>query len=313
MFVSRDPKLHDLPQQRSKAQKLAGRASEALRDLAEQPLASGIYLVATPIGNLADITLRALAVLARADIVYCEDTRHSAKLLQHYAISAKTLPFHEHNEDRAVDRVLAEAEDGRRVAIISDAGTPLLSDPGFRLVRTAAERGIPVTSIPGPSAVLTALTTSGLPTDAFFFAGFLPPKTAARRTRLSELAQIPGTLVIFEAPHRVEEALADMADVLGDRAAAVARELTKLHETVARGTLRALAAQGAELPSKGEFVLLVGPAEQQAVSDETISARLDQVLPDMSLKDAAKAVAGELGVPKSRVYALGVKTKDQTP
>jgi 16S rRNA (cytidine1402-2'-O)-methyltransferase len=161
--------------------------------------------------------------------------------------------------------------------------------------------------------VLTALTTSGLPTDAFFFAGFLPPKTAARRTRLSELARIPGTLVIFEAPHRVEEALADMADVLGDRAAAVARELTKLHETVARGTLRALAAQGAELPSKGEFVLLVGPAEPQAVSDETISARLDQVLPDMSLKDAAKAIAGERGVPKSRVYALGVKTKDQTP
>jgi 16S rRNA (cytidine1402-2'-O)-methyltransferase len=311
--VSRDPRLADRQQDKPDRQRLAERAKEALQDLIASPLAPGIYLVATPIGNLADITLRALAVLSRADTVYCEDTRHSAKLLQHYAIAARTLPFHEHNEDREIERVLSEAEAGKRVAIISDAGTPLLSDPGFRLVRTAAARGIPVTSIPGPSAVLTALTTSGLPTDAFFFAGFLPPKTAARRTRLSELARIPGTLVIFEAPHRVEEALADMADVLGDRAAAVARELTKLHETVARGTLRALAAQGAELPSKGEFVLLVGPAEPQAVSDETISARLDQVLPDMSLKDAAKAIAGELGVPKSRVYALGVKTKDQTP
>jgi 16S rRNA (cytidine1402-2'-O)-methyltransferase len=179
------------------------------------------------------------------------------------------------------------------------------------LVRAAAARGILVTSVPGPSAVLTALTTSGLPTDAFFFAGFLPPKQAARRTRLSEIAQIPGTLVIFEAPHRVEETLIDMADVLGDRAAVIARELTKLHETIARGTLRALAADGAGRSLKGEIVIVIGPAEPQAVSDEMINARLNQTAEDMSLKDAAKAIASELGVPKSRVYALGVKAKDQ--
>jgi 16S rRNA (cytidine1402-2'-O)-methyltransferase len=294
-----------------RAERVAARAKEALEDLIAHPLLPGVYLVATPIGNLADITIRALAVLSRADTVYCEDTRHSAKLLQHYAIAARTLPFHEHNEDRAIERVLGEAEAGKCIAIISDAGTPLLSDPGFRLVRAAAARGILVTSVPGPSAVLTALTTSGLPTDAFFFAGFLPPKQAARRTRLSEIAQIPGTLVIFEAPHRVEETLIDMADVLGDRAAVIARELTKLHETIARGTLRALAADGAGRSLKGEIVIVIGPAEPQAVSDEMINARLNQTAEDMSLKDAAKAIASELGVPKSRVYALGVKAKDQ--
>ena len=311
--MSRDPRLADRQQDKPDRQRLAERAKEALQDLIASPLAPGIYLVATPIGNLADITLRALAVLSRADAVYCEDTRHSAKLLQHYAIAARTLPFHEHNEDREIERVLNEAEAGKRVAIISDAGTPLLSDPGFRLVRTAAARGIPVTSIPGPSAVLTALTTSGLPTDAFFFAGFLPPKEAGRRTRLAEIALIPGSLVIFEAPHRVEEALADMADVLGNRAAVIARELTKLHESVARGTLRTLVDQGAGRSLKGEIVIVVGPAEPKDVSDDMINARLDEVLGEMSLKDAAKAIAGELGVPKSRVYALGVKAKDGNP
>lgn len=311
--MSRDPRLADRQQDKPDRQRLAERAKEALQDLIASPLASGIYLVATPIGNLADITLRALAVLSRADTVYCEDTRHSAKLLQHYAIAARTLPFHEHNEDREIERVLNEAEAGKRVAIISDAGTPLLSDPGFRLVRRAAARGIPVTSIPGPSAVLTALTTSGLPTDAFFFAGFLPPKEAGRRTRLAEIALIPGSLVIFEAPHRVEEALADMADVLGNRAAVIARELTKLHESFARGTLRTLADQGAGRSLKGEIVIVVGPAEPKDVSDDMINTRLDEVLGEMSLKDAAKAIAGELGVPKSRVYALGVKAKDGNP
>lgn len=313
MLVSRDPIPADRQQYPPQASKLADRAKEALEDLAADPLTSGIYLVATPIGNLADITLRALAVLSRADVVYCEDTRHSAKLLQHYSIAAKTLPLHEHNEDREIERVLSEAEAGKRIAIISDAGTPLLSDPGFRLVRTAASRNIPVISIPGPSAVLTALTTSGLPTDAFFFSGFLPPKQAARRTRLAEIAQIPGSLIIFEAPHRVEDALADMADVLGNRAAVVARELTKLHETMTRGTLRALADQFAGSTLKGEIVIVVGPPEPQAVSDDAISVRLDEVLGEMSLKDAAKTIAGELGVPKSRVYALGVKAKDESP
>jgi 16S rRNA (cytidine1402-2'-O)-methyltransferase len=311
VYVSREPRVADQEQERPAERALIRRAEEALDDLLAAPLAPGLYLVATPIGNLADITLRALSVLARADVIYCEDTRHSAKLLNHYCITAKMQPFHEHNEDRAIERALGDVEAGKRIAVISDAGTPLLSDPGFRLVRTAAERGIPVISIPGPSAALTALTTSGLPTDAFFFAGFLPPKQAARRTRLGELSQIPGSLVIFEAPHRVGEALADMADVLGNRAAVIARELTKLHEDVARGTLRTLAEASADQALKGEIVIVVGAAEPRDVSDEAIDARLAEVLDVMSLKDAAKAIAGELGVSKARVYALGIRVKDR--
>jgi 16S rRNA (cytidine1402-2'-O)-methyltransferase len=310
MFVSREPKLSEQQPAGSAGRHLGDRAKEAIEDLLSAPLSPGIYLVATPIGNLADITLRALSILSRADVVYCEDTRHSAKLLQHYAIASKTVPFHEHNEDREIERALSSVEAGRRIAIISDAGTPLLSDPGFRLVRAAAERGIAVFSIPGPSAALTALTTSGLPTDAFFFGGFLPPKQAARRTRIAELSKIPATLVLFEAPHRAGEALADMADVLGDRPAVIARELTKLHDSVARGNLRALAEASLDATIKGEIVIVVGIGEPQAVNDDMIVARLGAALTDMSLKDAAKAVAGDLGVPKARVYALGVKVKD---
>jgi len=313
ILVSREPTISDQHKDVPTRQTIADRAKETLADLLGHPLAAGLYLVATPIGNLGDITLRALSVLARSDIVYCEDTRHSAKLLNHYGIAAKTLPFHEHNEDREIERVLAQVESGKRVAIISDAGTPLLSDPGFRLVRAAAARDVSLTSIPGPSAALTALTTSGLPTDAFFFAGFLPPKQGARRTRLGELAQVPGSLVLFEAPHRVSEALADMADVLGDRPAVIARELTKLHESFARGTLASLTKSIANDTLKGEIVIVVGAPLAEAVSDEMIDARLVEALGLMSLKDAAKTIAGELGVPKARVYALGVKAKDKSP
>ena len=313
MIVSEKPVA---PQQQGSepgGRTLAGCVTDALGDLLAEPLAAGLYLVATPIGNLGDITLRALSVLARADVIYCEDTRHSAKLLQHYAIAAKTRPFHEHNEDREIDRAIRDLEAGKRIAVISDAGTPLLSDPGFRLVRAAAAAGIAIVSVPGPSAALTALTASGLPTDAFFFAGFLPPKQAARRARLAELSRIPGSLVIFEAPHRVAEALADMADVLGNRAAVIARELTKLHEEIARGDLSTLAAATAGETLKGEIVLVVGPGQAQPVSDEKINARLAEALNDMSLKDAAKALADELGVPKARIYALGIKAKDRDP
>jgi 16S rRNA (cytidine1402-2'-O)-methyltransferase len=197
--------------------------------------------------------------------------------------------------------------------MISDAGTPLLSDPGFKLVRAAAAAGVPVISIPGPSAALAALTASGLPTDSFFFAGFLPPKQAARRARLVELSQIPGSLVIFEAPHRVAEALADMADVLGERAAVIARELTKLHEDIVRGSLRTLAEATFGETLKGEIVLVVGPGRAEPVSDETINARLAEALEGMSLKDAAKALADELGVAKARIYGLGIKAKGRSP
>ena len=310
--MSREPRVIDQEQEGPAEPALIRRVEEALADLVSGPLAPGLYLVATPIGNLADITLRALSVLARADVIYCEDTRHSAKLLNHYCITAKTQPFHEHNEDREIEGALGAVEAGKRIAVISDAGTPLLSDPGFRLVRAAAERGIPVLSIPGPSAVLTALTTSGLPTDAFLFAGFLPPKQAARRTRLAELAQVPATLILYEAPHRVAEALADMADVLGDRPAVVARELTKLHENAVRGTLRTLAEAGAKETLKGEIAIVVGPGKPQSVSDDAIEARLVEALGAMSLKDAAKSIALELNVSKARVYALGVKMKDRS-
>jgi 16S rRNA (cytidine1402-2'-O)-methyltransferase len=246
-------------------------------------------------------------------VIYCEDTRHSAKLLQHYAIAAKTRPFHEHNEEREIERAISDLESGKRIAMISDAGTPLLSDPGFKLVRAAAAAGVPVISIPGPSAALAALTASGLPTDSFFFAGFLPPKQAARRARLVELSQIPGSLVIFEAPHRVAEALADMADVLGERAAVIARELTKLHEDIVRGSLRTLAEATFGETLKGEIVLVVGPGRAEPVSDETINARLAEALEGMSLKDAAKALADELGVAKARIYGLGIKAKGRSP
>ena len=288
----------------------AERAQAVLAGLLAEPLAPALYLVATPIGNLSDISLRALSILARADVIYCEDTRHSAKLLQHYAISTRTRPFHEHNEERESDRVIAELKSDKRVAIISDAGTPLLSDPGFKLVRAAAAEGIPVISVPGASALLSALTASGLPTDSFFFAGFLPAKQAARRAQLAELSQIPGSLIFYEAPHRVAETIADMADLLRGRQAVVARELTKLHEDIRRGSLIDLVDITAGDGLKGEVVIVIGPEQAQAVSDETLAARLAGALEVMSLKDAAKALADEFGVPKARVYGLGIKAKD---
>ena len=278
-------------------------------NLLAEPLPAGLYLVATPIGNLGDMTLRALSVLARADIVYCEDTRHSAKLLAHFSLAPATRPFHEHNEDAERVRVLRDLEAGKRIALISDAGTPLVSDPGFKLVRACVEAGHAVTCIPGASSVTTALATSGLPTDAFFFAGFLAPKQAARRARLGELKTVPGTLIFFEAPQRAADALADMAEVLGPRDAVMARELTKLHEELARGTLAELAASVKLRDLKGEVVLLVGPARDAVVLDDDISARLAVALQSMSLKDAAKAVSDALGVPKTRVYDLGLKIK----
>jgi 16S rRNA (cytidine1402-2'-O)-methyltransferase len=277
--------------------------------LSAEPLAPGLYLVATPIGNLADITLRALSVLARAELVYCEDTRHSAKLLRHFAIHAVTRPFHDHNEDAERARILAELAAGKRVAIISDAGTPLISDPGFKLVRACRADGHAVFSIPGASSVLTALACSGLPTDAFTFVGFLPPKQAARRARLGELIGVPGTLILFEAPQRLASTLADMAEILGPREAAITRELTKLHEEVLRATLAELAKRISEQDVKGEIVIVVGPAAAADVADEELELRLHDALATMSLKDAAKSVAIGAGVSKARVYALGLKIR----
>jgi 16S rRNA (cytidine1402-2'-O)-methyltransferase len=291
--------------------RLAAAVERDVARLIGESLAPGLYLVATPIGNLGDITLRALTVLARADIIYCEDMRHSAKLLQHFSIHATTRPLHDHNEDSERTRVLRDLEAGKRIVLISDAGTPLISDPGFKLVRDAAAAGYLVVCIPGPSSVIAAMASSGLPTDAFFFAGFLPPKQAARRSRLSELKSVPGSLIFFEAPQRTGDSLADMADVLGARDAVMARELTKMHEELARGTLAALATDVKTRDDlKGEVVLVVGPATAVEATDADINARLDVALQSMSLKDAAKAVSDALGVAKTRVYDLGLKIKN---
>jgi 16S rRNA (cytidine1402-2'-O)-methyltransferase len=289
---------------------VAERAAGALTQQLTRPLAPGLYIVATPIGNLADVTLRALAVLAQADVIYCEDTRHSRTLMQHYAISTRLKPYHEHNAETERPHILAGLERGQRIALISDAGTPLISDPGFKLVRQAAELGYPVVSLPGPSAVMAALTSAGLPTDAFLFAGFLPSKQMARRARLSELAQVPSSLVFFESPQRAPECLADMALVLGSRPACMARELTKLHEDVRRGTLADLAANVAIETLKGEIVIVAGPPLATQATDADISEKLAKALESMSLKDAAKAVSESFGISKARVYDLGLQIKD---
>ena len=288
---------------------LARRLADAAEHQLAQALPSGLYLVATPIGNLADITVRALTTLARADVIYCEDTRHSRTLLSHYAISRPLRPYHEHNAERERPRIAAELAAGRSVALISDAGTPLVSDPGYKLVRDCVEQGHRVVSLPGPSALLAALGTGGLPTDTFLFAGFLPPKQGARRARLAELSQVPATLIFFEAPTRLAEALADMAAVLGERESAVARELTKLHEEVRRGSPAELEAWAASQTPKGEMVVMVGPPSPREVTDEEISARLQPLLEQVSLSEAAKAVADMLGVSKARAYDVGIALK----
>ena len=280
-----------------------------LGELIARPLEPGLYLVATPIGNLGDVSLRALAVLARADLIAAEDTRHSKKLLSHFGIGGKLTPYHEHNAERERPRLLARLRAGFSVALISDAGTPLVSDPGYKLVREALDQGLMVTSIPGPSAVLAALTSSGLPTDTFLFAGFLPVKSGPRRNRLAELAAIPSTLVMFETAPRLAKSLADMEAVLGPREAAIAKELTKLHETVTRATLDQLAAKLAVKETlKGEFVVVVAPPSpaETEISDAKIVERLDEALKTRSFRDAVREVTEALKVKRARVYELGL-------
>jgi 16S rRNA (cytidine1402-2'-O)-methyltransferase len=285
------------------------RAAEVLARLAAEPLPPGLYVVATPIGNLADITLRALAVLDRADVIYCEDTRHSRTLLAHYAISRPLRAYHEHNAERERPHILSELAEGKRIALISDAGTPLISDPGYKLVRSAIADGHAVTSLPGASAVLTALAAAGLATDTFLFAGFLPPRQGARRSRLAELKPTPATLVFFEAPSRLAESIVDIASVLGDRDMVIARELTKLHEELRRGSPSQLAQWAEASAPRGEMVILVGPPTLVEVTDETILSSLRPLLAEQSLRDAARAVAEDLGVAKARVYDLGLGLK----
>jgi 16S rRNA (cytidine1402-2'-O)-methyltransferase len=276
-------------------------------------LAPGLYLVATPIGNAQDITLRALDILKRADLVACEDTRVTGNLLSRHGIKARLAPYHDHNAERARPALLARLAGGEAVALVSDAGTPLLSDPGFKLVRACLDAGIAVTAAPGPSAAVAGLILSGLPTDRFFFGGFLPAKAEARTRALAGLAGVPATLVFFESAQRLAAALADMARVLGPRHAAVARELTKMFEEVRRGTLEELAARyRQEGPPKGEVVVVVAPPETEpAASDVDLDARLREALAGSSVRDAAAIVSEATGLPRRLVYsralALGRK------
>jgi 16S rRNA (cytidine1402-2'-O)-methyltransferase len=269
------------------------------------PLSAGLYVVATPIGNLADVTLRALAMLAGADLILAEDTRVSRTLLARYRIETPLSPYHEHNAAEARPRALRRIAEGQALALISDAGTPLVSDPGYRLVAEAVAQGFAVTAAPGPSAALAALCVAGLPTDRFFFEGFLPPRQSARRERINALAAAPGTLIFYEAPGRLAETLADLALELGPRPAAVARELTKLHEEVRRGALDQLAAEyaGEEAP-RGEVVIVVGQAEQRPpIADDALDREIAELLAKLSVRDAAAAVAAKHGLPRRQVYA----------
>jgi len=272
-------------------------------------LAPGLYLVATPIGNLRDITLRALDVLAGADVVLAEDTRVSGKLLAAHGVSARLKRYDEHAAAGARPGILAALAGGARIALVSDAGTPLISDPGYRLVREALAQGSAVFPIPGPSASLAALAVAGLPTDRFLFAGFPPPKSAARRTFLTELAPFRASLIFFESGPRLAASLGDMAAVLGPRPAAVARELTKLHETVVRGSLEALAADPRFLAPKGEIVIVVGPGPPPAASAEDADAALLDALASASPAQAASQVAKALGLPRRDLYARALALK----
>jgi 16S rRNA (cytidine1402-2'-O)-methyltransferase len=265
-----------------------------------------LYLVATPIGNLADITHRALQVLNDVDLIACEDTRHTHKLLNHYGINTKTISYHEHNEQHRATDLVDRLKHGTNIAVVSDAGTPSISDPGFRLVRAAIENDISIVPVPGPSALIAALIAAGLPTDEFFFAGFLPARTNARRARLNELQSVPGTLIFYEAPHRLAAALADAHEILGEREAVVARELTKLHEEIRRGLLSELAADYAEKTDiRGEIVILIdrsviGVAVNNATS---IAALVDQFERDgMDHRAALKKAARELGLSRAEAY-----------
>jgi 16S rRNA (cytidine1402-2'-O)-methyltransferase len=276
------------------------------------PLEAGLYVVATPIGNLRDITLRALDVLAAVDRVYAEDTRVSMKLLDAYGLRPKLASYHEHNAEAVRDVILDALGRGESVALISDAGTPLVSDPGFKLARAVIEAGHRVFPIPGASALLAGLVVAGLPTDRFMFAGFLPPKQAARRTALADLAEIDATLIFYESGPRLAESLADIADVLGERPAAVARELTKMFEETRRGSVSELAAHyaGAGGP-KGEIVVIVGPPLARGeVSDDELDAFLADAL-SRGVKEAASEAARELGVPRKRAYARALELKGQ--
>jgi 16S rRNA (cytidine1402-2'-O)-methyltransferase len=274
-------------------------------------MAGSLYIVATPIGNLEDITQRALRVLGEVDLVACEDTRHTRKLLNHYSLNTKTVSYHEHNERERAAELLARLQDGANVAIVSDAGTPAVSDPGFRLVRLAAENGVRVVPIPGPTALISALVASGLPTNEFFFGGFLPARTSARRARFVDLRSINATLIFYEAPHRIAATLRDAREILGEREAVVARELTKLHEEIARGRLSELAERySSSENARGEIVLII---DRTVIADQASETKpvasigsLVEIFEKQGLdqRAALKKAARELGISRAEAYRL---------
>ena len=275
----------------------------------------GLVLVSTPIGNLGDMTLRGIEALRQAELVLCEDTRLTARLLTHYGITTRTEPLHEHNEAARVNGILARLARGARIAVVSDAGTPLVSDPGYRLVRDAIAAGHRVEAMPGANAAVTALVLSGLPPHPFLFLGFANARAAARqagfaRLRAAERAGLSATLVFYEAPHRLAETLADMASAFGDRHAAVARELTKRFEEVRRDTLPALAEHYAEHAARGEITVVVGPAPDEAAPEGDLDALLVASLRILSVREAAGAVAEVTGLPRRQVYARALTLRD---
>jgi 16S rRNA (cytidine1402-2'-O)-methyltransferase len=269
----------------------------------------GLYLVATPIGNLGDITLRALETLAGVDIIACEDTRITRRLTERYGISAQLKPYHEHNAAVARPKILEKLAQGASIALVSDAGTPLISDPGFKLVREVCAAGHRVIALPGPSSVLTALSIAALPTDRFFFEGFLPPKQTARRARLAELSRIDATLVMFESGNRVQDTLAELSQVMGTRDAAICREMTKLHEEVRRAPVTELARSADTLETRGEFVLVIGPppADAQMMPAHDLDDLLRTSLKRDSVKDAVAHAVELSGRPRREIYARALE------
>jgi 16S rRNA (cytidine1402-2'-O)-methyltransferase len=285
---------------------------DATAPAARQTAADGtgcLYLVGTPIGNLEDITLRALRILREADQIAAEDTRHTQKLLNHYEISRPLVSYHEHNEMTRAPELLIALEQGAKIALVSDAGMPLVSDPGYRLVSLCLRHQIPVVPVPGPSALLASLSASGLPNEEFLFVGFLPARSGERRRALERLRIEDRTIIFYEAPHRLEECLADAREILGDRPACLAREVTKLHEEFRRGKLSALASSLQERPARGEITLLIGPADPaesraQADSAQSLSERVEELIRQAKLdrKEALKLAAKERGMTRRAAY-----------
>jgi 16S rRNA (cytidine1402-2'-O)-methyltransferase len=310
LYMSKKRPAKDAPRE------TPGSAAEFAPPNGAAPGRGCLYIVGTPIGNLEDITLRALRILKEVDLIACEDTRHTQKLLNHYDIAKTLVSYHEHNEMTRSPELLIQLEQGAKIALVSDAGMPLVSDPGYRLVTLCVRHKIPVVPIPGPSAVLAALAAAGLPNEEFLFVGFLPQRSGERRRMLEHLRIEERTIIFYEAPHRVAESIADALEILGDRPACIAREVTKIHEEFLRGKLSQLAESLAERPARGEITLVIGPPQPsaaigQADSSQSLSDRVEELIRQAKLdrKDALKLAAKERGLSRRAAYDELVESK----